>query len=324
MALRVLREQSAGADDRPRIPNPRQGEAGNTGVRPQGLPARARKKPASNSAAEETDAAPLQPLDPRLPGRMSRVVLDPGRALSESWSLPPRSTLPPARGRAAGVEREGFATRTTPGFVPVVGFRQVQARRDTRQPNVKHAAVPRAVRADPKSAWTPPPSGGTGTSGKCEDQNTVLARTVNRKKGADTGGRRAANRSRLPATDKGSGNFFRGRPRGPACVIPCSYVCASLRSKRLDGKGLRQAEPARGRAQGGAEKNLRLCRVDAFENPLCSRGASGPGFGSHNGGGRASTGRSYWLPAGTPSVLQKCRLFTNTAEVLEAVAGFSY
>jgi hypothetical protein len=28
-------------------------------------------------------------------------------------------------------------------------------------------------------------------------------------------------------------------------------------------------------------KNLHLCRVDAFENPLFSMGASCPGFGSH-------------------------------------------
>ena len=32
----------------------------------------------------------------------------------------------------------------------------------------------------------------------------------------------------------------------------------------------------------GAEKNLHLCRVDAFENPLCSMGASRPAYGSHS------------------------------------------
>lgn len=35
------------------------------------------------------------------------------------------------------------------------------------------------------------------------------------------------------------------------------------------------------RGRQGAQKNLRLCRVDAFENPLFSVGASRPGFGSH-------------------------------------------
>ena len=73
-----------------------------------------------------------------------------------------------------------------------------------------------------------------------------------------------------------------------------------------------------------AEKNLRLCRVDAFENPLLSVGASSSGFGSHCKGGLASAklinGR---LPAGTPSVRQKDRQFTNTAEVFEAVADFA-
>jgi hypothetical protein len=35
----------------------------------------------------------------------------------------------------------------------------------------------------------------------------------------------------------------------------------------------------------GGQKNLRLCRVDAFENPLLSEGASRPDFGSHYGVG---------------------------------------
>ncbi len=44
------------------------------------------KKPASDSAAEETDAAPVQPLDPRHHGRLSWAFLGPGWALSRSWS----------------------------------------------------------------------------------------------------------------------------------------------------------------------------------------------------------------------------------------------
>jgi hypothetical protein len=34
-----------------------------------------------------------------------------------------------------------------------------------------------------------------------------------------------------------------------------------------------------------AQKNLRLCRANAFENPLLSEGASRPAFGSHYGVG---------------------------------------
>src|SRR5262245_21107389 len=33
------------------------------------------------------EAAPVQPLDPRHPGRLSRAVLGPGRAPSKSWNL---------------------------------------------------------------------------------------------------------------------------------------------------------------------------------------------------------------------------------------------
>ena len=33
--------------------------------------------------------------------------------------------------------------------------------------------------------------------------------------------------------------------------------------------------------RAGAQRDLRLCRFDAFENPLFSVGALGPGFGSH-------------------------------------------
>jgi hypothetical protein len=44
------------------------------------------KKPASDSTAEETDAAPVQPLDPRHHGRLSWAFLGPGWALSRSWS----------------------------------------------------------------------------------------------------------------------------------------------------------------------------------------------------------------------------------------------
>src|SRR5262245_51872290 len=43
--------------------------------------------------------------------------------------------------------------------------------------------------------------------------------------------------------------------------------------------------------RGCAAKNLHLCRVDAFENPLLSVGALSPGFGSHYAfGGLASAG----------------------------------
>src|SRR5438128_2132971 len=68
-------------------------------------------------------------------------------------------------------------------------------------------------------------------------------------------------------------------------------------------------------------KNLHLCRVGAFENPLFSTGASHPGFGSHSKVGLQAP-NVCWLPAGTPSVLQKDRQFTNTAEVMEVVADF--
>ncbi len=65
------------------------------------------------------------------------------------------------------------------------------------------------------------------------------------------------------------------------------------------------------------KKNLRLCRVDAFENPHCTCGCLTHGFWIPLQGGLASTARIIWLPAGTPSVLQKYRLFTNTAEVIK-------
>jgi hypothetical protein len=68
-------------------------------------------------------------------------------------------------------------------------------------------------------------------------------------------------------------------------------------------------------------KNLHLCRVGAFENPLFSTGASRPGFGSHSKVGLQAPS-VCWLPAGTPSVRQKDRQVTNTAEVMEAVADF--
>src|SRR6185436_3709988 len=48
---------------------------------------RAAAEPAPNSAAEETEAAPWQSLDPRRPGRLSRAFLGPGRALFGSWDL---------------------------------------------------------------------------------------------------------------------------------------------------------------------------------------------------------------------------------------------
>src|SRR5262245_20121464 len=66
-----------------------------------------------------------------------------------------------------------------------------------------------------------------------------------------------------------------------------------------------------------ARNKTSTCAVaDAFENPLFSVGASNPGFGSHYQGGPASAEFSkVRLPAGTPSVRQKLRPFTNTAEV---------
>jgi hypothetical protein len=70
-----------------------------------------------------------------------------------------------------------------------------------------------------------------------------------------------------------------------------------------------------------AEKNLHLCRAGAFENPLFSTGASHSGFGSHSRVGLQAP-NVCWLPAGTPSVRQKDRRLTNTAEVMEAVADF--
>ena len=70
-------------------------------------------------------------------------------------------------------------------------------------------------------------------------------------------------------------------------------------------------------------KNLHLCRVGAFENPLFSTGASHPGFGSHSKVGLQAP-NGCWLPAGTPSVRQKDRQVTNTAEVMEAVADFHH
>src|SRR5947199_8832302 len=70
-------------------------------------------------------------------------------------------------------------------------------------------------------------------------------------------------------------------------------------------------------------KNLHLCRVGAFENPLFSTGASHPGFGSHSRVGLQAP-NVCWLPAGTPSVRQKDRQVTNTAEVMKTVTGFHH
>jgi hypothetical protein len=64
-----------------------------------------------------------------------------------------------------------------------------------------------------------------------------------------------------------------------------------------------------------------MCRDGAFENPLFSMGASHPGFGSHSKAGLQAP-NVCWLPAGTPSVLQKDRQVTNTAEVMKAAIGF--
>src|SRR5262245_55787733 len=50
-------------------------------------------------------------------------------------------------------------------------------------------------------------------------------------------------------------------------------------------------------------------------------GAARPGFGSHSQVGLQAPGLLL-APAGTPSVRQKIRLVSNTAEVFEAVAGF--
>src|SRR5438132_14389322 len=66
-----------------------------------------------------------------------------------------------------------------------------------------------------------------------------------------------------------------------------------------------------------AQKSLHLCRADAFENPQCNLGASCPVFGSHYKVGLQAPSEIL-APAGTPSVRQKCRLVTNTAEVLRS------
>ena len=80
---------------------------------------------------------------------------------------------------------------------------------------------------------------------------------------------------------------------------------------------------AKGGTDRSAQKKTSTCAVVApFENPLCTLGASAPAFGSHCSAGNGSHGWAckprllYWLPAGTPSVRQKLRQFTNTAEVV--------
>src|SRR5439155_26829613 len=76
--------------------------------------------------------------------------------------------------------------------------------------------------------------------------------------------------------------------------------------------------------KSGAQKNLHLCRAAAFENPLFSEGASRPDYGSHYGVGlHAPDGSSVWLPAGTPSVRQKCRL-SRTPQRFEKLLPTSY
>jgi hypothetical protein len=68
------------------------------------------------------------------------------------------------------------------------------------------------------------------------------------------------------------------------------------------------------------QKNLRVCRVGAFENPQCT-GAPQPRILDPTAGWACKHRRLFWLPAGTPSVRQKTRRITYTAEVCEAVAS---
>ena len=91
----------------------------------------------------------------------------------------------------------------------------------------------------------------------------------------------------------------------------------------MRGQGNDFANSVNRKTEKSAEKNLHLCRFGAFENPLFSMGASHPGFGSHSKVGLQAP-NVCWLPAGTPSVRQKDRQVTNTAEVMEAVADFHH
>ena len=68
--------------------------------------------------------------------------------------------------------------------------------------------------------------------------------------------------------------------------------------------------------EGGAQKNLHLCRAAAFENPLFSEGASRPDYGSHYGVGlRAPDGCKCLAPCGYSIGSSKVPSVTNTAEV---------
>src|SRR6266849_8554575 len=69
-------------------------------------------------------------------------------------------------------------------------------------------------------------------------------------------------------------------------------------------------------------KNLRLCRLDAFENPQFTWVPQARVLDPTSWGGLASARPINWLPAGKTSVLQKVTSFANTAEVIEAVTSF--
>lgn len=104
----------------------------------------------------------------------------------------------------------------------------------------------------------------------------------------------------------------RGSP-GRANARRCVYRGTQL-------ENLTKASGSEKRGQGGGDgrgpkKNLRLCRADAFENPQCMVGAACPVFGSHLLWWACKPRADIRPPRVTPSVRQKCRLFTNTAEV---------
>jgi hypothetical protein len=71
------------------------------------------------------------------------------------------------------------------------------------------------------------------------------------------------------------------------------------------------------------QKNLHLCRADAFENPLFSEGASRPDYGSHYRVGlQAPDDCKCLAPCGYSTGSSKVPSITNTAEVQEAASDF--